>query len=87
MPAINSQLRSLVTPDGATILDAKQNLVITLNAMGGYIWARLQDGKSVDSIVQDLAKDTGTDATVVEYDVREFIEDLIRTHLVIPLRP
>jgi hypothetical protein len=82
MPAVNPQLRSLVTPDGAVILDAKHNAVISINAVGGYVWARLRDGKSVESIVQDLAGDTGTDAATVERDVREFIEDLTRKHLV-----
>jgi hypothetical protein len=85
MAAVNPRLRSLVTPDGAVILDAKQNLVITVNAVGGYVWDRLQNGKSVDSIVRDLIQDTGTDATTVERDVREFLEDLTAKHLVTPL--
>jgi hypothetical protein len=87
MPAINSQLRSLVTPDGTMILDAKHNVVITLNTIGGYIWGRLQDGKSVESIIHDLAQETGADTATVERDVQEFIEDLSRRHLVTPLRP
>jgi hypothetical protein len=33
MPAIKSEIRSLVTPDGAVILDAKQNLVVTINRL------------------------------------------------------
>ena len=85
MAAVNPRLRSLVTPDGAVILDAQQNLVITVNAVGGYVWDRLQNGKSVDSIVRDLIQDTGTDATTVERDVREFLEDLTAKHLVTPL--
>lgn len=86
MAAVKPRLRSLVTPDGAVILDAKQNLVITVNVVGGYVWDRLQNGRSVDSIIRDLIQDTGTDATTVERDVREFIEDLTAKHLVTPLR-
>jgi Coenzyme PQQ synthesis protein D (PqqD) len=84
MPEIHSRLRSLVTPDGAIILDAKENRVITLNTAGGYIWRRLQDGKSVESIVCDLIRETGADTATVERDVHEFIEDLTRKQLVTP---
>jgi hypothetical protein len=85
MSVVHPWLRSLVTPDGAVILDAKRNVVITLNTIGGYIWERLQNGKSVDSIVHDLVQDTGTDVTTAERDVHEFIEDLTTKRLIAPL--
>jgi hypothetical protein len=86
MASINPHLSSLVTPDGAVILDAKRNVVITVNTVGGYIWSRLQNGKSLDSIVHDLIQDTGTDPTTVKRDVCEFIGNLTTNHLVTPVQ-
>jgi hypothetical protein len=82
MPQINPELRSRVTPDGAMILDISADEVITLNSSGGYIWARLQEGKTVDEIVAVLAKETGRDLALVADDVHEFVEQLTAKHLV-----
>ena len=82
MPSTNSQLRSLVTPEGAMILNIASDQIITLNPMGGYVWARLQEGKSVDEIISDLARETGHDPAVVANDVHEFVEQLTERNLV-----
>ena len=82
MSSTNSQLRSLVTPDGAMILNIASDQIITLNSMGGYIWARLQEGKNVDEIISDLADETGHDPVVVANDVHEFLEQLTERNLI-----
>ncbi len=82
MPLVKSDLRSLVTAEGAMILDIAADELTTLNSTGGYVWARLREGKTVDEIVADLAKETGQDPTVVEKDVHEFIEGLTQRRLV-----
>jgi hypothetical protein len=82
MSSTNSQVRSLVTPDGAMILNIASDQIITLNSMGGYIWARLQEGKSVDEIISNLAKETGHDPAVVANDVHEFLEQLRERNLI-----
>jgi 6-phosphogluconate dehydrogenase (decarboxylating) len=82
MPSINPDLRSRVTPDGAMILDISADEVITLNSAGGYIWARLDEGQTVDQIVQDIATKTGHDPVVVAQDVHEFIDQIVARHLV-----
>jgi hypothetical protein len=64
------------------ILDISADEVITLNSSGGYIWARLQEGKTVDEIVAVLAKETGRDLALVADDVHEFVEQLTAKHLV-----
>jgi hypothetical protein len=83
MSSTNSQLRSLVTPDGAMILNITPDQIVTLNSMGGYVWARFQEGKSVDEIISNLAKETGHDPVVIANDVHEFFEQLTERHLVI----
>jgi hypothetical protein len=82
MSSSNSQLRSLVTPEGAMILNIASDQMITLNSMGGYVWARLQEGKTVDEIISDLAKETGHDPAVVANDVHEFVGQLTERNLV-----
>jgi hypothetical protein len=82
MPLINPELRSRVTPDGAMILDISADEVITLNSSGGYIWALLQEDKTVDEIVAVLAKETGRDPALVADDVHDFVEQLTAKHLV-----
>jgi putative NIF3 family GTP cyclohydrolase 1 type 2 len=82
MSIVRSDLRSRVTPDGAMILDITADEVITLNGAGGYIWARLEEGKTVDQIVEDIATKTGHEPVAVGNDVREFIEQIAAKNLV-----
>lgn len=82
MLSINPELRSRVTPDGAMILNVSADEVITLNSTGGYIWARLEEGRTVEQIVASLAKETGHDPVVVAKDVGEFIDQIAGQHLV-----
>ena len=82
MPVVKQDLKSLVTTEGAMILDISADELTTLNSTGGYIWSGLRDGKSVDAIVAELVKETGQDPAVVASDVQEFLEQLMARHLV-----
>jgi len=82
MTLINPELRSRVTPDGAMILDIAGDQIVTLNATGGYIWARLGEGKTTDEIVALLAIQSAQDPVVVANDVREFLEQLTAKKLI-----
>jgi hypothetical protein len=81
MVTLNSHLRSIVSHDGAVILDIPQNALITLNSTGAYIWERLQRGMSADAIAVELARDTGVDQSTVANDIDEFIGQLQAKHL------
>jgi uncharacterized protein with ParB-like and HNH nuclease domain len=76
MPTPTPHLRSIVDHDGAVILDAACNSMLTFNATGGYVWEKLQQGRLIDDIVRELAEETLTEVTIVERDVREFIDQL-----------
>ena len=76
MPTPTPHLRSIVDHDGAVILDIECNSMMTLNATGGYVWDKLQQGLLVEDIVRDLAKETMTEIAIVERDVREFLDEL-----------
>lgn len=75
-------LRSIIDHDGAVILDVERNSMLTLNATGGYVWEKLQQGKSIEDIVRELAAEALAETAVVERDIREFLEDLKSKHLV-----
>jgi hypothetical protein len=71
------QLRSIVDPDGAVILNNSRSQITTLDAMGGYIWRQLEQGVSTEGIVRDVIDQTAAPRQVVEDDVRRFLDDLI----------
>jgi Coenzyme PQQ synthesis protein D (PqqD) len=80
--AMPPHIRSIVDPDGAAILDIQQNVLITLNPSGAYIWSKLQAGKPVDEIIAELSRDTGEAVSVIQRDVQSFITQLIAKQLV-----
>jgi hypothetical protein len=77
----SANLRSVVDRDGAVILDMERNAISTLNLTGAYVWERLQQGKSADEIVEDLARETGAEVSVVDRDIHTFLEELKLKHL------
>jgi hypothetical protein len=69
------------------ILDLRYETMLILNATGGYIWERLRQGRLVEDIIADLARDTGMDASVVEPDVAAFMEQLKTKRLLLEPQP
>ena len=76
-----AHLRSIVDHDGAVILNIPRNAMTTLDAVGAFVWERLQRGLEVGAIVRELARDTGADTSVVAKDVEQFMEQLKSRHL------
>jgi hypothetical protein len=70
-----------VNDDGAAILDIERDSISTLNPTGAYVWQGLQRGETLETIIANLARDTGEDALLVDHDVREFFDDLTKKHL------
>ena len=77
----NSHLKTVVDQDGAAILDIERGLVSTLNLTGAYVWQGLQRGESLESVIANLAHETGEESLMVEREVREFVEDLKQKRL------
>jgi len=67
-----SNLRSLISADGALILDLARDRMTRLNQTGGQIWLELQRGKRVEEIAVSIAIETGEDLAVVRRDIEEF---------------
>lgn len=81
MPAPAAHLRSIIDHDGAVILDIEHDAMLTLNSTGGYVWEKLKQGKLIDEIISELAKETNTDPTTVDRDVQAFLDELKSKHL------
>jgi 6-phosphogluconate dehydrogenase (decarboxylating) len=81
MSSSHPHLRTVVNQDGAAILDTSRNQITTLNSTGGFIWDRLQQGRTVEQAIQDLATESNTDPSVVERGVHAFLEQLQSEHL------
>jgi Coenzyme PQQ synthesis protein D (PqqD) len=77
----NPHLQSVVDQDGAVILDIERGRISTLNPTGAFVWQGLQRGESLESIIANLARETGEPSLMVERDVREFLEDLKQKRL------
>jgi len=77
----NPNLRAIVNDDGAAILDIEHGSISTLNPTGAYVWQGLRRGESLETIIANLARDTGEEFLLVEHDVRKFVEDLKQKRL------
>lgn len=77
----NPHLKAVADQDGAAILDIERGLISTLNPTGAYVWQGLQRGESLETIIANLARETGEESLFVERDVREFVEDLKQKRL------
>jgi 6-phosphogluconate dehydrogenase (decarboxylating) len=78
-----THLRTIANQDGAAILDTKRGMISTLNPTGAYVWQALECGKPVETIIANLAQETGEDSAVVDRDVREFLNTLKQKHLLL----
>lgn len=81
MVSRSSNLRVIVSPDGAAILDIEHDSISTLNPTGAYVWQGLQRGESLETVIAKLARETGEDPLLVERDVRDFVEELQQKQL------
>jgi Coenzyme PQQ synthesis protein D (PqqD) len=77
----NPHLQAVVDQDGAVILDIKRNILSTLNGTGAYVWEELRQGRPLNEIIHSLALETGTDLSIIERDVNDFLGELKSQHL------
>lgn len=71
-----NSLRTLVTDDGAAILNTQSGQITTLNSTGAYIWRALERGQDIPTITELLARETGEDLSVVEQGISLFLAQL-----------
>lgn len=71
-----NSLRTLVTDDGAAILNTRSGQITTLNSTGAYIWQALEQGQDIPTITALLVRETGEEPSVVEQGVSLFLAEL-----------
>lgn len=71
-----NSLRTLVTEDGAAILDTRSGQITTLNSTGAYIWQALEQGQDIPTITALLVRKTGEEPRVIEEGVSLFLAEL-----------
>lgn len=76
-----NHLHTVADQDGAAVLDIERGLISTLNPTGAFVWYGLQRGEPLQTIIANLASETGEAPSVVERDVRAFVESLRENHL------
>lgn len=81
MLSTSPHIRAVITSDGAVLLDIQHDTITTLNTTGGYIWTKLQAGKTIDETIHDLASDADQDPLVIEHDVKQFLDQLIANRI------
>jgi Coenzyme PQQ synthesis protein D (PqqD) len=81
MVSLRPGLRTVSNQDGAAILDVSRNQITTLNSTGSFIWTRLQEGRTPEQIVHELALESGTDQDIAERDLQAFLRQLKSEHL------
>lgn len=67
----------IVVPTGENYLDF--GAVISLNESGAYLWKMLQESKTREELIVDLANEYGIDRATATEDVSDFI-DLLNAH-------
>ena len=63
-------------PDGAVMLDIDQGLMISVNVVGAKIWQRVEQGLTVNEIVDQLCIEFAMPRETIEVDVHDFLQSL-----------
>src|ERR1700722_12147079 len=82
MYRVSDTVRSTHDRDGAIVLDVRQGQMFNLNFIGSRILELLKDGTTESGIVDAIVREFGVGRDLAENDVREFLENLKKCHLV-----
>ncbi len=69
-------------PDGRILTNAANDTLYALNAVGAWIWTRLEEGASAAEIVSRLTIECHAPAGTIEQDVRAFLDRLEERRLI-----
>jgi hypothetical protein len=82
MYRVSNTVRSTHNHDGAIVLDIKQGQMFNLNFVGSRILELLKSGSTESAIVDQVSHDFGISRDLAEKDVRDFLHNLKKSHLV-----
>jgi hypothetical protein len=82
MYRIPDMVRSTHNQDGAIVLDVRQGQLFNLNFVGSRILELLKSGSAESEIVDEISREFEVSRDLAENDVREFVQNLKKCHLV-----
>lgn len=82
MLRLSEQVRSTHNQDGAVILDICRGQMFRLNQVGSRMLELLKQGYSEAGIADEISRQFNVDFETVRIDIREFLAQLERHHLV-----
>ena len=82
MYRISDTVRSTHNQDGAIVLDVRLGQMFNLNIVGSRILELLKTGYTESGIVDEIHREFGVSRDLAENDVREFLRNLKKCHLV-----
>ena len=75
-------VRETINQDGAVLLDIKQGLCFSMNALGTTIWQMLKSGNSLADIANALEVEFEVPRFQIEADVAAFVGELRKRNLI-----
>jgi Coenzyme PQQ synthesis protein D (PqqD) len=87
MYRVSGTVRSTHTQDGAIVLDVRQGQIFNLNFVGSRILELLKTESTESEIVDRVGSEFGVSRDLAENDVREFLKNLKKCHLVEEYEP
>ena len=82
MYRVSDTVHSTHNQDGAIVLDVRQGQMFNLNFVGSRILELLKNGSTESAIVDEISREFGASRDLAENDVREFLQNLKKRHLV-----
>jgi len=82
MYRLSNTVRSTHNQDGATVLDVRQGQMFNLNFVGSRILELLKTGTNESAIIDQISREFGVSRDLAENDVRQFLQNLKKCHLV-----
>jgi hypothetical protein len=87
MYTVSHTVRSTHNRDGAILLDIRQGQMFNVNFVGSRIVELLKNGSSESTIVDEISRAFDVSRNLAENDVREFLQNLKKCHLVEEYEP
>jgi len=82
MYRVSDEVRSTHNQYGAIVLDVRRGQMFNLNFVGSRILELLKNGYTESRIVDEISRKFGVSRDVAANDVREFLQNLKKCHLV-----
>jgi len=82
MYRVSDRVHSTHNQDGAILLDIRQGKMFKVNFVGSRIVDLLRNGSTESAITDQISREFGVGRELAESDVRQFLQDLKKGHLV-----